>query len=648
MSGFGQNEAPPVDLNILIRHVVDLEEVIVTVPESANMRELKEILAVQVERPELVEKGEMFRCLPDGTHTDAPLKESMKVKSFRLIGFKGCPLHPPPPERPPPTLEDFNEHDPDEVITSPRSIRACILEGVPVGDLLHVPLHTYTDQCVERRISVLWFEFFEALRQDYLAAARETRKSLAVGDDERIISLAEGSVDSGSRIGGFGGNWIGCLEHSKYPMVLRFFREQSEMCSIDKIYKGIAKPSTSIGPASVKLSRTVNYWDQDPVSISNTADEAADKLDDVLAGYESIRGTHRYVQEQRLALKANGVVQYAMNVKTLHSDQKEKRRLVERRIETQEVQIANVDGDVQYRNYLRRGLDARALGSKPQKATNKEEERRLLAIRKRAEDFATRRELVHEKQMDDEYARCDKMDELTLRDQAVEYRVHQHRSKKALSFARQWVLRRTRWQLNRNTTAKDQHERSNSILEKHRAAAERVDTQRLITQKCTEYKREINALRRLFADVAGNREKMRADARREAVSAEFLRLASEEAVPSQMPNRWNDSLSMASMSSLGNVQMSDATLLPNSNLLKQSRVTKREARFDFPQMAKGFFAPSPTASTAASTTARSISSPSLQNSVSAVYGDANRIQSSVSAPSLLGGSNPRREVRYDV
>lgn len=626
---FAQNDKPPVDLNIIVRHVIDLEEVVVTCPEGANMRELKEILAVQVERPELVEVGTTHRCEPDGTHSGA-LKETMKVKFFRVIGFKGCPLHPPPPERPPATLEDCLDLDFDDVITSPRSVQACVLEGIPVGDLIHVPLSAYTDQGTELRIAELWFEFFEALRQDFLASAIERRKGLARADDGTIYAISEGkTVDSGNRIGGYGGHFVGCLQHSQYPALLRFFREHDEMCSIDRIYKGISKPGKSSGPASVKLSRSVDFWDQDPVLYSNTADEAAEKLDDVLHGYKCTRDSHRFVEEQRLMTEANGVVQYAMNVKKLHRDQKETKKVIEHRIETQEVQIANADADIQYRNHLRRGLDERALTSKAHK--NKVEQLRMPKIRERMDEFTQKRERIHEKQLDDEYSRCSRLDELTLRDQAVEHRVHQHRSKKALNFARQWVLRRTRWQLNRNVACQEQRERSSAIMARHAAAAERVDAQRLITQKCAEYKREIAALRRLHADLARNREKMRADARREAVSAEFSRLAK------------------VSASSLGHLHKADVTLLPDSPWLKQSRIMKREARFDFPQMAKGFFAASPTASTAASTTARSIGSPSLQNSVSSTLGDTSRIQSSVSAPSLFGGSSmPRREVRYDV
>jgi hypothetical protein len=209
-------------------------------------------------------------------------------------------------------------------------------------------------------------------------------------------------------------------------------------------------------------------------------------------------------------------------------------------------------------------------------------------IRRRAAFFANKREQIHEDALEAEYARCDKMKEIMLHDQAVEERVHQHKSLRKLAFAREWTRRRVRWQLKNNSVVSNRNERSAAILKKHQAAAERVEAQQLIRQKCVEYKREIRSLSRLHADLAAKREAARQDARRDAVASELSRLSYEEADPSPSPMRRNKALTM----SLGATTGRDITNAPFSPLLNQTRVTKRMARFDFPRMGSGMMSSS--------------------------------------------------------
>lgn len=619
--------------DVIVRHVTDLEEVVVTVLESASIKEIKEILAERVERPELTEVGEISRILPDGS--TAPLKETSKVGAKRLLGFKGCPLHPPPPELPPPSLEDFAEFDPEEeIIGSPRSVRACMLEGVAPEDLMYVPLESFALPNIEPRIGQLWYDFFEAIRQDGLQACRESRRLLIAEELGHIDAL----LQEDARIAGTGGNWCGVLEHSRYDKVYQFFREQNEMCHIDRIYRNATVPYRP-NLKSAFFTDSVSFNDDDPVLAGDTSDDAAWKLNTLLKYYNSIPGSRKHVEEQRLVTKANGVAQYEQNTKKLHRDQKELRRLHDKRIETAETQINIADCDILDTTEIRHNMEnrlheAQMGGSKLKEPVDigdrvtihsmAEEMARMngrsgkvvdegrhegqllvrlpkprgflevafsrdnlmhtelarqVAIKERAVFFAARREYIHERQLNSEFDRCEKMKEIMLHDQAVEERVHQHKSLRKLAFAREWTKRRVRWQLKNNSLVSNRNERNQAILNKHQAATDRVETQHLIRQKCIEYKREIKSLMRLHADLAAKREKARQGARRDALASELSHL-SLEADPSPSPLRRHTGLAR----SLG----SNADTAPFSNLLNKPRVMKRQARFDFPRMGAGF------------------------------------------------------------
>jgi len=348
-------------VDVVIRNVTDLEEVTVTVLETASIRELKEILAERVERPELLEVGEFFRILPDGSI--APIKETMKVGVRRLLGFKGCPLHPAPPERLV-SLDDFLEFDADEeVLGSPRSVKACSLEGVAPEDLIWVPPESYQQPNIEPRIAELWYDFFEAFRQDALKATRATRQML-IAEEEGNLELTR---QEGTRIAATGGNWCGALAHSHYPSMKEFFRERNEMCHIDRVYRGATKPYRPNLKGSRYFSNSATFQDEDPVLAGDTADDAAGKLNGLLSYYHRIPNSKSFVEEQSLKTKATGVVQYACDAEKLHLDQAEFRRLLDCRIETVEAQVAIIDHEIQQRNAIRRDCDMRDHESRPPK-----------------------------------------------------------------------------------------------------------------------------------------------------------------------------------------------------------------------------------------------------------------------------------------
>jgi len=617
-------EKGPVE--VVIRNVTDLEEVIVSVLETTTLRELKEILMVQVERPELMDVGEILRMLPDGT--TAPIKETMKVGIRRLLGFTGCPLHPPPPPRPPPTLEDFYEFDPDEdIVTSPRSVQACSLEGVGREDLIYVPLEDYQERGIEPRIAELWYAFFEALRQDRLATCRGVRRMLIAEEEGQAEALVMGGEKA---ITGFGGHWCGALEHSKCPNVAQFFRERNEMCDIERIYKGATKPCRPPLKGSRFSSSCATFHDEDPVYAGDNADNAADKLYDLLSYYESIPRSKKFVEEQRLKTHSNGIVQFGDDCKRLHKGQKELRNSMDHRIETSEAQVLLGDGNIMERMEIRSDQDLRANDStianlgKMDPARTKLARLKMPGLAERANFLKFKKNQRHYDQVEAEYTRCDKMQEIILHDQAVEERVHQHLNLKKIAFAREWVKRRVRWQLNNNSVSASRNAFNDAITQKQKAATERVDTQRLIRQKCVEYKREIRLLTRMYADLSAKREKGRQDARREAVSMEFSRMSVEEAMPSPSPLRRSKASFSGSMSgSVGGSMMENGgSMAPFSHLLKQPRVVKRIARFDFGRIGSGSMFSSPSLSTQSggfspgmsSTMHQSMSMPSLNGS----------------------------------
>lgn len=592
-------EKPPIE--VVIRHVTDLEEVVVTLADTATIHELKQLLAVEVERPELPEVGEIVRILPDGS--TAPIKDSAKVGIRRLLGFKGCPLHPPLSEGPPLSLDDFLDFDPEEdLLSSPRSLRACHLEGVSPEDLIYVPISDFSQKAIEPRIAELWYDFFEALRQDSLRDCRAARLTLIAEEEGRSFMQSSSSSSYNPRIADTGGNWCGALEHSDNRNVQQFFRERNEMCQIDRVYKGATKPFRSSATGSRYFSQNQGYQDPDPITAADHADDAADKLDDLLQHYKRLPNCKKFVEEQRLNTESNAIVQYDLNTKRLHKDQAEYRRLINHRMDTEETQISLADGEVQSRNDMLDEMKKRDQESKTN--ITKLEVIRSVATNKRAAYFREMRDKIHQKKLDYQYFRCDELNNLTLHDQAVAERVHQHKSMKMIGFAREWTKRRVRWQLNHNSISQSRNEWNQATLDKQQAASDRVEAQRVIRQKWIEYRRELKTLQRVYADLNSQRWKARQDARRSAVANEFSRMALEEAQPSPSPLRRNWSLAMStgSLASSGSMQMAGSSLemgepAPFSSLLKQPRVVKRLAKFEFPRMGSGMMSSTATSST---------------------------------------------------
>lgn len=602
-------------VEVTVRHATDQDEVTLIVPERCQIQAVRDALAEQINRPE-VHKAEFLKGLPNGELL--PLKDTMMLGTRRVVFIRGSPLYPPPPPRAASSVEDMDEFDPEEYIESPRSLQACALEGLNPKDLIYAPLELYYEEGVnvDARIGEMWYNFFEALRQDHLASVRATRWHLIDQEEEAdpFGGLTIEYIASGNA-----GRWSGSLEQCHYPNVHEFFREHVEMSKEAYLYQN-ASPTFQRGQHDRFGGTTLKSLppDSEPILTGDTPHQAAEKLRHVLTELKQVRNSDKYVEEQRLKTEAEGIVQRRENIKKLRREQAEARRLVDRRIETAQAQVAIKDGEIQYTQWLRRDLDKRAtaalLAGRP--PPTKLQEKNNAIARERAEYFAKRREVVHEQQLDYEAWRSDQLERQLLIDQAIEERVQQHRNMAGLRYAREWVRRRIRWTQNNNKVGKGIEEWNNATLAKHEAAQQRLDTQKALKQKWIEYRRELQSLRRLYAEMAQIREQAKADVRRQHVSEEFMRMSGVAFGDSSRSGSQRTSpkstRSSPSRKKAKSPSSSGASSPLSSPHVSGGRVRRRQPRFDFPRLGAGFLALTDTAPPTMNSTLRSSSSaPSL-------------------------------------
>jgi len=82
------------------------------------------------------------------------------------------------------SLDNFNDMDPKSIVTSPRSLQACKLEGVLPQELAYKPIEHFAEKNLSPRLVKLRFDFFEAKRRDLLAASKRARDTI-VADEKR-------------------------------------------------------------------------------------------------------------------------------------------------------------------------------------------------------------------------------------------------------------------------------------------------------------------------------------------------------------------------------------------------------------------------------------------------------------------------------
>jgi hypothetical protein len=92
------------------------------------------------------------------------------------------------------SLANFDETNPKVVINSPRSLKACKIEGILPDELTYKPIEAFNDRALSPRLVKLRYDFFEAKRRDLLAAARRARDGM-LAEEKRQQELNNKSLD---------------------------------------------------------------------------------------------------------------------------------------------------------------------------------------------------------------------------------------------------------------------------------------------------------------------------------------------------------------------------------------------------------------------------------------------------------------------
>lgn len=75
-------------------------------------------------------------------------------------------------------VEDIDDYEQTAVVNSPRSIEACLREGIRPEDLLYLPPSEFANDQNPQELNDLHYDYFEAKRKDLLVNVRKTRKKI--------------------------------------------------------------------------------------------------------------------------------------------------------------------------------------------------------------------------------------------------------------------------------------------------------------------------------------------------------------------------------------------------------------------------------------------------------------------------------------
>lgn len=76
------------------------------------------------------------------------------------------------------SVEDIDDLETGDIINSPRSIEACLREGISTKDLIYIPESQFSFNSYPNSLKSLHYEFYEARRRELLFNVRKTRKEL--------------------------------------------------------------------------------------------------------------------------------------------------------------------------------------------------------------------------------------------------------------------------------------------------------------------------------------------------------------------------------------------------------------------------------------------------------------------------------------
>lgn len=520
-------------VDVVIKAVEDIHEVTVRVPVRCTLSEVKLALAQEINRPEVMEQGKFLMTMANGDHK--AILETQKLGPRRNLLFIGAPLYPPPEELPPATIEDFDPYDQEQLIESPRTLKACEAEGVDPEELFYVPLENYLQRGLPKRTARLRHDFFEAFRQDTVEIVKRAR-NLIKGEEELPWSTS---------VTAYGGNWGGALSPQQYEMTHMIFQDLNAMLTVDKVYerpkeqlpfKGKAPSGNRWSPGGstqwfVDTDRPHHIFSslalKDADLSTPNVEAQSEDVEDRLARLKKLPAGNRE-QVAGVPLRSENIVcsQLEENSRKMRRAHRERREVVKKQVAIAEVQCDLVDRhleDVEIMKEHRENVNKTCMApwKTPLQQSNSD------AAGKREETWQDRRYAVHMSQLDAEAARRDKMQSLAHRDLERQRRVANMQDLAKIHFAKTWADRRTAWGLNHQAVAKGMDTFNKMTLHKHAEANARVEDQRRRMQSYIDYKREFKALRKALTDIAAEREQKRHHYRRQAVADELLQMSED-------------------------------------------------------------------------------------------------------------------------
>lgn len=563
-----------VEVTVQAKSTAD-EKVLVRVRETVSLGEIKALLAGSIGRPG-IQDGRFVRFMPNGDTVN--VSDSVKLQARRALIFDGEPLY-PIPEKVYYSVEDFCEFDPAAEISSPRSLRACDIEGVLPEELAYAPPESFLSQTDSMAIAHLRRDFFEAFRQDCLVAVRRSRKMLIAEDEgeaERCEDNGNGDMRPRGSLGITGslvtrerkpllGLPVG--SQNDYPTVLHFFKEMRRLVKLDRLpefalqvpepdYGGVTPVKFSFPQQIVTGQRTLKdlHWQSLSKSRRARGDELPkpkapdfhDKLmQDAEVGERAVFNATREAERRlaklrrmprggaescrgvQLASAARAVANPRQNLRRLRKVHDAELDTIDYKVEAAEVQQRAVDLEHERDAEQRKLVDERHLEAQGEWACGVQKVNWELA-KACTEKWTRRREEIHELMLSGEDKRNDHVLMKTKEEHARAKRVAQLRDLRQAGYAKQWAERRIQWHANMEDTAGKyeawQASVGHRLYAQDQTTAEIKKVQEMHVQ-CTG---ELRELRTVCAELMHLREKRRQAARRNAIAETRRAVAAEE------------------------------------------------------------------------------------------------------------------------
>jgi len=519
-------------VDVTVKHCEDIHEVSVRVPLRATLSEVKLMLARQLNRPEIMQNGKFVVTLPNGDRKT--IMDSQKLGPRRNLFFNGAPLYPPPEELPPITLEDFDPYDEEQIIESPRSIRACEAEGVDPEELFYLPMKAHAQRGLPKRIVQLRHDFFEALRQDTVDIVRRARQLIIDGED----NLWQDSVTARRCIG------AGPLDPHHYPLAHQVFEDLRGMLDMDKLYERPKQLKCKINPNAGNrwAPGGATKWESDPDKPAHITMYLTSKDADIdrevvqwasedcakqLAKLKKLpAGKEEKVSGLPLRSENMVVGQLNENHKRLRKAHRSTRDTLNKQVECAAVQMDLADWHLEDIKLLKEQRVKTFKGSMSP-WTNGLQTENAERAGKQEEHWLGKRADIHEMELEKEDKRREDLQRLTKEDLDRQKRVATMRDLAKIHFARTWTDRRTSWGKNSLSVGKGVEAFNGLVKHKHAEASARVEDQKFRLQCHIDFKREMKALRKSLTDMTAEREQKRQQYRRQVVSEEFSRMGED-------------------------------------------------------------------------------------------------------------------------